>query len=493
MAAADELAFHEFEEATSLLAETPDAATSSRSAPPSSPGHVAVAVGPGGGFGAEEEDEEQGDKAALLQPERPPPGFWTFSYYQRFFDVDTSQVSCSPARVGGLRGWGPRGCTAEQVGARSPSRRRDREQVRKLRAQPGAPGGRLLVLGCSPARSPALASNPSSGVCLSLLVAGRQVPPVCPAVSCVTVSRGLGFLGGGGEPWKVPGGTSTHGRDLLEPRASWVPVKPGTEDRTDSGWEWAWCPRSRPRAKEGGGALPGSPRAEAWHWARPQVLDRIKGSLLPWPGHNFVRRHLQNRPDLYGPFWICATLAFVLAVTGNLTLVLAQRRDPSIHYSPQFHKVTVAGITIYCYAWLVPLALWGFLRWRQGVRERVGPYSLLETVCVYGYSLFVFIPMVVLWLIPVPWLQWLFGALALALSTAGLVLTLWPVVREDTRLVAAALLSTVVLLHALLALGCKLYFFQPLPLQQAVPPAQVTPESPRTPPSPALARSAVTS
>lgn len=39
-----------------------------------------------------------------------------------------------------------------------------------------------------------------------------------------------------------------------------------------------------------------------------------------------------------GPFWICATLAFVLAITGNLTIVLAQRRDPSIHYSPQFHK-----------------------------------------------------------------------------------------------------------------------------------------------------------
>lgn len=53
------------------------------------------------------------------------------------------------------------------------------------------------------------------------------------------------------------------------------------------------------------------------------------------------------------------------------------------------------------------------------------------------------------------WLQWLFGALALALSAAGLVFTLWPVVREDTRLVAAALLSIVVLLHALLALGCK--------------------------------------
>ncbi|XP_012496784.1 PREDICTED: protein YIPF2 isoform X2 [Propithecus coquereli] len=223
------------------------------------------------------------------------------------------------------------------------------------------------------------------------------------------------------------------------------------------------------------------------------VLDRIRGSLLPRPGHNFVRHHLRNRPDLYGPFWICATLAFVLAVTGNLTLVLAQRRDPSIHYSPQFHKVTVAGITIYCYAWLVPLALWGFLWWRKGVRERMGPYTFLETVSVYGYSLFVFIPMVVLWLIPVPWLQWLFGVLALALSAAGLVFTLWPVVREDTRLVAAALLSAVVLLHALLALGCKLYFFQSLPPEHLGPMSQVSPLPPNVPLPPTLPQSLATS
>ncbi|XP_029771781.1 protein YIPF2 [Suricata suricatta] len=298
MAAADELAFHEFEEASNLLAETPDAATIGGSGQLTPQGHVAVTVDSGGSNGAEEEGEES-DRTALLQ-EKPQPGLWTFGYYQTFFDVDTSQV-----------------------------------------------------------------------------------------------------------------------------------------------------------------------------------LNRIKGSLLPWPGHNFVRHHLRNRPDLYGPFWICATLAFVLAVTGNLTLVLAQRRDPSIHYSPQFHKVTVASVTIYCYVWLVPLALWGFLRWRKRVRERVGPYTFLETVCVYGYSLFVFIPTVVLWLIPVPWLQWLFGALALALSAASLVFAFWPVVREDTRLVAAVLLSTVVLLHALLATGCKFYFFQPLPL---APLPQATSLPPNLPP-----------
>ncbi|XP_069447225.1 protein YIPF2 [Ovis canadensis] len=308
MAAPDELAFHEFEEATNLLAQTPNE-TTTRSDQLSPKGHVAVTVDSGASYGAEDEVEES-DKTVLLQEEKQQPGFWTFGYYQSFFDVDTSQV-----------------------------------------------------------------------------------------------------------------------------------------------------------------------------------LHRIKGSLLPRPGHNFVRHHLQNRPDLYGPFWICATLAFVLAITGNLTLVLAQRRDPSIHYSPQFHKVTVASVTIYCYTWLVPLALWGFLRWRKGVRERMGLYTFLETVCVYGYSLFVFIPTVVLWLIPVPWLQWLFGALALALSAAGLVFTLWPVVREDTRLAAGVLLSVVVLLHALLAMGCKFYFFQPLPPEPMASPHQATSQPAATGLPPTLPRS----
>lgn len=37
----------------------------------------------------------------LLQEEKQQPGFWTFGYYQSFFDVDTSQV-----RPGKLVGWG---------------------------------------------------------------------------------------------------------------------------------------------------------------------------------------------------------------------------------------------------------------------------------------------------------------------------------------------------------------------------------------------------
>ncbi|XP_050781450.1 protein YIPF2 isoform X2 [Gopherus flavomarginatus] len=160
-----------------------------------------------------------------------------------------------------------------------------------------------------------------------------------------------------------------------------------------------------------------------------QVLDRIKGSLLPLPGKNFVRHHLRNNPDLY---------------------------------------VTIAGLITYCYAWLVPLALWGYLQWRKGLSIHVGSYSFLETVCVYGYSLFVYIPTSILWLIPAAWLQWLLLAFAAALSGSVLVLAFWPLLRSDSKPATLATLAAIVSLHVLLAVGCKLYFFQTLP--STIPP-----------------------
>lgn len=31
-----------------------------------------------------------------------------------------------------------------------------------------------------------------------------------------------------------------------------------------------------------------------------QVLDRVKGSMMPLPGRNFVKHHIKSNPDLYG-------------------------------------------------------------------------------------------------------------------------------------------------------------------------------------------------
>ncbi|EMP33587.1 Nucleoporin NDC1 [Chelonia mydas] len=125
---------------------------------------------------------------------------------------------------------------------------------------------------------------------------------------------------------------------------------------------------------------------------KTEVLDRIKGSVFPIPGKNFVRLYIRSNPDLYGPFWICATLVFAIAISGNLSNFFIHLGKPAYRYVPEFRKVSIAATAIYAYAWLVPLALWGFLMWRNSKVMNIVSYSFLEIVCVYGYSLFIYIP-----------------------------------------------------------------------------------------------------
>ncbi|XP_053318708.1 protein YIPF2 [Spea bombifrons] len=191
-----------------------------------------------------------------------------------------------------------------------------------------------------------------------------------------------------------------------------------------------------------------------------QVLDRIKASLVPLPGKNFVRHHLRNNPDLYGPFWICATLVITLSVMGNLSTFIQIYDRSDYVYSPQFHKVSVAGIVIYSYAWLVPLGLWGFLQWRKGVSQTVGSYSFMETVCVYGYSLAVYIPITILCVVPNELFRWILILVAASLSGFVLLLAFWPHISKDNKIASLGMVIGMVSLHVLLAVGCKMYFFK---------------------------------
>ncbi|KAM3605259.1 uncharacterized protein V6R79_023175 [Siganus canaliculatus] len=196
------------------------------------------------------------------------------------------------------------------------------------------------------------------------------------------------------------------------------------------------------------------------------VKERIIGSMIPFPRKNFIHVYLRKNPDLYGPFWICTTLVFATAISGNLSNFLVNLGRPGHKYAPEFRKVTIAATAIFSYAWLVPLALWGFLLWRNNKIMNLVSYSFMEIICVYGYSLAVYIPAVVLWVIQVEWLKWSFLVLALCLSCSLLVMTFWPAVRDDHPKVIIAVLSTIVVLNILLGIGCKMYFFDKPELDQ---------------------------
>nr|CAG4635698.1 EOG090X0CJ3 [Artemia franciscana] len=185
-----------------------------------------------------------------------------------------------------------------------------------------------------------------------------------------------------------------------------------------------------------------------------QVLRRITNSIVPTRRGSFYDSEIKKKPDLYGPFWICVTLVFSIAIFGNLyNYFMLPASSVTWHYD--FHKVPFAATAIFTYAWLLPTVIYGLLWWR----EAQGELSFLGLICVYGYSLAIYIPASILWLIPVPWFQWTLVIVAAALSGSVLLLTLWPAVSGSQKRTAIIVIFAVLLFHMALAAGFLLYFF----------------------------------
>lgn len=81
---------------------------------------------------------------------------------------------------------------------------------------------------------------------------------------------------------------------------------------------------------------------------------------------------------------------------------------------------------------------------------------------MYGYSLTVYIPVSVFWVIQVSWLQWFLALGGAGLSAAVLVTSIWPAVSQiEAR--RFLVLGIVLTLHVILAAGFMLYFFHASP------------------------------
>lgn len=98
-----------------------------------------------------------------------------------------------------------------------------------------------------------------------------------------------------------------------------------------------------------------------------------------------------------------------------------------------FISVTFAATAIYGYWWIVPICLWGLL-W---LRSNKSDFTFVDLLCIYGYSLTIYVPISFLWLIPLLWLQWLLVMLGMAMSGSVLLLTLWPAVKTDNKRVSS--------------------------------------------------------
>ena len=81
------------------------------------------------------------------------------------------------------------------------------------------------------------------------------------------------------------------------------------------------------------------------------------------------------------------------------------------------------------YWWLMPTILYVLLRWRKTASE----FTFIEILCIYGYSLSIYIPISILWLINISFLQWILIIIAISLSGSVLVFTFWPPFNTDSN------------------------------------------------------------
>ncbi|KAJ7035941.1 hypothetical protein C8F04DRAFT_1097158 [Mycena alexandri] len=166
------------------------------------------------------------------------------------------------------------------------------------------------------------------------------------------------------------------------------------------------------------------------------VLRRCYSTLLP-SSSDYLSTHL-NPADLYGPFWTLTTLIFTLFLSSSLAAsITAYLSDPGTAYDYDFGLLSVAVPLVYS----------------------VGEWSVVEAIAIWGYGMFVWIPVSILAVIPFPTVRWSLVGIAFGLSGYFLVRNVYPILASAEAKATRLIIIVIAALHAGLAITFKLLFF----------------------------------
>ena len=145
------------------------------------------------------------------------------------------------------------------------------------------------------------------------------------------------------------------------------------------------------------------------------VLRRARHALLtPW--HGGFQSVYDDTPDLYGPFWVCATLVFVIAMGGQYASYLSGDAAKRASWNFDAHAVAASAFATYGYVFLVPALVYVALRCVANIAPGGDQnLSLIGLVCTYGYGCAAFVPASVASVVP----SELFRAVAFALAAVA--------------------------------------------------------------------------
>lgn len=157
---------------------------------------------------------------------------------------------------------------------------------------------------------------------------------------------------------------------------------------------------------------------------------------------------IEYRTDMYGPFWIYTTLVVVLASASNFSLALGESS------SNNFEFITGACSLIYMIGFLAPLLIWGLLNYSGS------QIKYLQVLCLYGYSLSVYVPVSALCIIQYAFLRSIFILYATAASAYFLVSNLKQEMTNYSDLRQKySVLGLIGGIQIVLGISFRLYFF----------------------------------
>ncbi|KAI8999910.1 hypothetical protein DFJ74DRAFT_698018 [Hyaloraphidium curvatum] len=207
-----------------------------------------------------------------------------------------------------------------------------------------------------------------------------------------------------------------------------------------------------------------------------QVLKRISATFAP---RGSFLELVENNLELYGPFWIPTTVIFALFVTTSIANnIVSYIGGQPLEYD--FTLLSFATTTCYLYAFLVPLIVWVLCRWLSA------PAQLLELVMIYGYGMFIWIPVSVLSIIPSETFRWVLIVLAFVFSAAFMLRNAHAITsRSEDKRATTFVLSFIALAQFSLAVLFKVVFFRFVVLHSGAPPDDGQPDEPAPSPPPA--------
>ncbi|KAF0689663.1 Aste57867_18900 [Aphanomyces stellatus] len=148
------------------------------------------------------------------------------------------------------------------------------------------------------------------------------------------------------------------------------------------------------------------------------IQVRLTRALLPFKQDPSFKDMALNSPDAYGPFWISATLVFIMASCSNVASWLDYTGDIA-KWSYDFGRVASAISLVGVYLLGLPFVLWSAGKY-WGI-----PLPLSFLVCLYGYSLTIFLPTMVICTTPADAVDWIAMLFGMAWSCYFLLINVW--------------------------------------------------------------------